>query len=271
MLASAAVVVLAAAGGIALNRQRTEPLIARRVLGSVTERVAEALRATPVDDGPDAPAGMVVIAAGSYPVGCDGDEAVGCLPNDRPSRTMSVKRFAIMRHEVTAAQYAACVSAGTCSAPDDDADCALGDGDQPARCVDWTGALAYCAQHGFRLPTEWEWEVAARGPEAHRFPWGADAPSCERTVMKTADGDGCGSGAPHEAGTKAKDVSWAGVYDLGGNVREWTASDYEGGGKKVNRGGSFIQGDGFMSAYTRDADPVSKARADLGFRCAVDF
>ena len=92
---------------------------------------------------------------------------------------------------------------------------------------------------------------------------------------------GCGSGAPHAVGTHGSDKSTAGAFDLGGNVREWTASDYApypGGTAssdrrgRVTRGGSYLMDARELGAsFTRNVDRPDTARADLGFRCAVSL
>ena len=229
------------------------------------------------------PEAMVEIPAGSYWIGCDDKVDTGCFDDEKPGHLVELRRFAIMRYEVTVGDYQGCEDAGVCPRLGDADGCpGKGKGEKalPVRCVRWEGAQAYCAQRRWRLPTEAEWEAAARGADRRAFPWGNDKPSCERAVLADASKGGCGTGGPLAPGSRPADVSWAKVLDLGGNVREWTASDYAPypGGKieedtkgKVNRGGSWIMKPGETNtARTRGVDPPEQSRPDLGFRCAVD-
>ena len=231
----------------------------------------------------EAPAGMVAIPAGSYRIGCAEDE-LRCFSDEGPVHPVDVAAFSIMTTEVTKADYQDCMAAGDCPATARRAGCVFakpGSNDRPVNCVTWTAAVSYCRHRGWRLPTEVEWEAAARGPEARRFPWGAEPPSCERTSMHDGRREGCGSGLPQPVGSHPADRSAAGVLDLGGNVREWTASDYlpYPGGKtlpsrrgKVNRGGSYRERvDELGTTYTRGVDPTEEAHPELGFRCAANL
>jgi len=229
------------------------------------------------------PADMVEVAAGDYWIGCDPKPSSSCFDDEKPGHQVTLKRFGIMRREVTVGEYAECMKEGVCPK--------LGEGDGcpskepseallPVRCVSWDGAQAYCANHRWRLPTELEWEAAARGPGRASYPWGNDPPSCERTVVAEGKKGGCGTAGPMAAGARPLDLSWAKVADLGGNVREWTATDYapypggtieEDAKGKVNRGGSWIMKKGAVNtSHTRGVDPPEQMRPDLGFRCAVD-
>ncbi|MBI5209821.1 MAG: SUMF1/EgtB/PvdO family nonheme iron enzyme [Elusimicrobia bacterium] len=153
-----------------------------------------------------------------------------------------VKTFEIAKHEVTRAQYGACMDAGVCSA----AFCqwsAEEDDSHPAVCLTWDQARAFAAWAGGRLPSETEWEYAARGGGAERrFPWGNAAPTCAYAVMRHGDGpgeegggeeddagqagDGCGTGATMPVCSKPKGHTEQGLCDMAGNAWEWVQDWY---------------------------------------------
>jgi serine/threonine-protein kinase len=227
------------------------------------------------------PDGMVRIEGGEYAVGClEGDE--DCLEDEKPARTVRVGPLGVMSHEVHAAAYDECVAAGACPEAGTRRGCTWqvsGLEDHPINCVTWEGAAAFCRWRGWRLPTEAEWEVAARGPQHPEYPWGDEPPTCERTIMAEKR-PGCGERGPWACGSRPADVSWCGAFDLGGNVREWvdaTYGAYPGGTAdasmqgRVNRGGSFsMDATVFSRSHTRMADPGGERAADIGFRCVLD-
>jgi serine/threonine-protein kinase len=227
---------------------------------------------------------MVLVAAGSYPVGCSRGVDERCYPDEGPVHVVAAERFGIMRYEVTALQYDECVGAGRCPAAGTTGTCTWTRGSKselPVTCVTPKAAQSYCSFRGWRLPKEIEWELAARGPRGSRFPWGSAAPDCTVAVGHDDRGPGCGSGRPASVGSRLRDRSWCGAYDLGGNVREWTAdsySAYPGGSTVADRSGTVTRGGSFMMpfgdfslAYTRDLDAGTDAPADVGFRCAVSL
>jgi formylglycine-generating enzyme required for sulfatase activity len=191
--------------------------------------------------------------------------------DERPERTVVVKAFAIDRTEVTRAAYAACVAARRCkrppgaAAPDDDARL-------PMTNVSWSDAQAYCKFAGGRLPTEAEWEKAARGPDGREYPWG-DALDCEHANWGNFDGEGpCAGknpGRPVPVGGYPTGASVYGALDLAGNVWEWVADKYdEEPARRVVRGGSCCSYFVAPRAANRNAWAPEHRDADLGFRCA---
>jgi serine/threonine protein kinase len=155
----------------------------------------------------------------------------------------------------------------------------------PAAQATWYGAKLYCESRGKRLPTEDEWEAAARGRDNRRFPWGDALPRCGE-VNVPGDGQlgalGSCMTSMRAVGTSLQDVTPEGVRDLGGNSVEWTSSRYveddrtahptsgPADGPRVIRGGSWVE-----SVMTRSSGrskrPADFMGANLGFRCASDI
>lgn len=216
-------------------------------------------------DGAAAAGNRVVIPAGEFVKG-----ATAAL-DERPVQKKTLPRFAIDRTEVTRAMYARCVQARRC--PKLPATIDLGEEpDLPVTQVSFKDATAYCAFAGGRLPTEDEWEKAARGSDGREFPWGADA-DCARANWGNFDNEGpCAGknpGRPVPVGRYPTGASPFGVLDLAGNVWEWVAGTYEDEpGRRVVRGGSCCSYFVEPRAANRNAWSADHRDADLGFRCA---
>lgn len=152
--------------------------------------------------------------------------------------------------------------------------------DHPAPESTWRGARAYCAWRGARLPTEVEWEAAARGQEGRRYPWGNAAPTPEHAVYGRA------RGRTDPVGSHPQGATPRGVFDLSGNLAEWTSSlfrpypyasrdgreDPQADGERVTRGGDhvFDVAPDRLTGYFRDGfsrDP-GRGHRHIGFRCA---
>ena len=154
----------------------------------------------------------------------------------------------------------------------------------PANQVTWFGARFYCRAQGKRLPTENEWEAAARGADDRTFPWGSSPPRCGEVLIPN-DGylplPGCAETASlADVSSSRQDVTPGGIHDLGGSVAAWVDSVYSGEGRdhegaptpdapRVFRGGSFYYS---YMAHTsvRNKRPGNTAHIDVGFRCAAD-
>lgn len=248
---------------------------------------------------PQAPATMVLVPAGSFTMG-NAKEG----PTERPAHTVTIsKPFYIDRTEVTAGDYARCVALKKCSpsgvhGPNvDEAEvtknakyCTGADPAkerQPINCVDQTQAETYCAFVGKRLPTEAEWEYAARGTDERLFPWGNGAATCTMGNFARTPGECTGRArAPMEVGSFPDAKSAFGALDMAGNVWEWVADGWDpgaytkdarkdprvrrAGDKGVLRGGSWDFAPSVAKSTYRLAYVASMGHVSTGFRCAKD-
>jgi formylglycine-generating enzyme len=203
---------------------------------------------------------------------------------------VTIAEFEMVKTEVTVQQYRVCVDAGHCSEPDIDTYCNWGQcdrDDHPINCVDWDQARDFCTFVGGRLPTEAEWEYAARsGGKDITYPWGDEEATCERAIMD--DGAvGCGQGRTWSVCSKPAGNSDQGLCDLVGNVWEWTEDcwhdSYNGAPSdgsawvdncekpaRVVRGGSwYVDSPYFLRAAHRGWVVSTLRRFYLGFRCVV--
>src|SRR6266536_6312386 len=240
---------------------------------------------------------MVRVPGGMFLMGnSDGPE------DERPQQQINVAEFFIDRTPVTNAQFAQFLNAKGTQAADgqrwydiDDNDARIhrradkwtadsGSENYPVVEASWYGAVAYCAWLGKRLPTESEWEKAARGTDARKYPWGNEPPTpAHANFLNGAPGayrDGLKPVGTHPAGR-----SPSGIDDLAGNAAEWVADWYaqgfatgdvrnpqgpQSGEGKVIRGGGWMDPAGRITATKRFyANPANRSE-DVGFRCARD-
>ena len=184
---------------------------------------------TPADVSADglpsgATGGMVLIPAGSFKMGCvPGDSS--CDSRENPQHSVTLDAFYMDVYEVTVAKYKTCVDAGNCTAPPVNDLCSwqqAGREQDPADCLGWNDADAYCKWVGGRLPTEAEWEKAARGgQEGNLYPWGNELPTCTPGQKNTAVFDhGCGKKGTWAVGSHSGKNGY-GLYDVAGNANEW--------------------------------------------------
>lgn len=215
---------------------------------------------------------MVAIEGGRFFAGCNDAVDAACLPNERPGGPREVGAFRIDRTEVTVAAHRACVEAGACSPADVGEGCNAGrEGSDrhPINCVDHAQAEAYCAWRGARLPTEWEWERAARGVDGRVHPWGNESVDCPRAVIDDGSGPGCGEGdGTLEVGSRPAGASAEGALDLIGNVWEWTDSTAERSPARGVRGGAYYVGPQLARASVRLFFKPTGRGPFVGFRCA---
>ncbi len=226
--------------------------------------------------------GMLRLPGGRFTRGSSETDAA---PNERPARVATVPPFWIDRTEVTVGAYRACVDRGACAVPSrTSTSCTydLADPLLPVSCVPWASANAYCVAQGKRLPREVEWEFAARGTGAVRYPWGGSSPSCTTAVTLRHDATqrSCAKHSrPARAGTHPAGASVFGVLDLSGNVEEWVADFYaahvsefppRAGASHVLRGGGWMSPPSASRTTSRSWGSTREAGPNVGFRCARD-
>jgi formylglycine-generating enzyme required for sulfatase activity len=202
---------------------------------------------------------MVLIPAGAFLMG-DDDRS------DNPRRTVSLDAYWISRHPVTVKQYRAFCSATGRAFPG--APSWGWNDDHPMVNVSWDDAQAFCAWAGMTLPTEAQWEKAARGTDGRKFPWGDEWDKNKCQCSKKDYGD-AGSTAP--VGSYPQGASPYGVLDMAGNVRERCEDKYDSGSRfRVLRGGSWYTHLplNFRCAFLSDLAPDFGINF-LGFRCVV--
>ncbi|MCX5867593.1 MAG: formylglycine-generating enzyme family protein [Proteobacteria bacterium] len=227
---------------------------------------------------------MILIPAGEFMMGCNSAVDNQCGNNEKPYHRISLDSYYIDKYELTVDQYAQCVQAGKCSNPGTGQYCNWGNsgrGNHPVNCVDWDQADSYCGWAGKRLPTEAEWEKAARGTDGRKYPWGNQTATCDYAVMSQG-GNGCGCDSTWSVGSKTAGASLYGVMDMAGNVWEWVQDWYEGGYYKnspaqnpqgpssgryrVLRGGSW-DFTNYLRVANRSHNLPSLRLNGYGFRC----
>ncbi len=234
-----------------------------------------------------APEMMVQVPAGPFWMGCNEQVEKKCPKDEEPYHEIYLDAFSIDRVEVTNAEYQDCVRAGKCQGRENDDSSSKDkdrfqgfDGDrQPMIGVSWEDARNYCEWAGKRLPTEAEWEKAARGTDGRIYPWGNEKPDCTKANFR-----GC-RGNTLPVGSKPSDASPYGVLDMAGNTWEWVAdwydkSYYQGspsqnpkgpvrGYSRVLRGGSnFQDAQALRASYRNRNSPIGRLSHIGGIRCA---
>jgi len=221
---------------------------------------------------------IVLVSAGEFTMG--GDSI------DNPRHPVYLDAFYMDKYEVTASRYAKFLQATRRQLPFKWSEMSLvSHGDRPVIGVTWEDADAYCRWASKRLPTEAEWEKAARGTDGREYPWGNEAPT-----PRHANFNKCcewkGYGVLAIVGSLEAGRSPYGIYDLAGNVSEWVADWYDNtsykyelernpkgprdGEEKVVRGGSWYDSALLQRSALRSRSYPSAPSTDRGFRCAKD-
>ena len=215
--------------------------------------------------------------------------------NTRPAHAVQISKFLLSRTEVTVSQYKPCVEVGICKAPGEGEECNWGRKDRrehPVNCLSWDDARVFAQWIGGDLPTEAEWEFAARSRGIYdRFPWGDEQPSCRYAVMNDG-GHGCGKGSTAEVCSRQQGHSKEELCDMIGNVSEWVRDSYyesyegaprdgrpycsqadcsERRGYRISRGGSWYEDEiASLDAIYREREPSYGRYFYLGFRVRRD-
>jgi formylglycine-generating enzyme required for sulfatase activity len=242
---------------------------------------------------------MVYVLEGEFLMGSKDDDP-DAKADEKPQHKVYLDAFWVYQTEVTNAMYAQCVADGACKPPqnmgsetrhsyyDDDQYA-----DYPVTFVDWNKANAYCVWAGGRLPSEAEWEKAARGTDGRTYPWGEKEPDCNLANYKGKNNekDYC-VGNTQAVGSYPQGASVYGALDMAGNVAEWPADRYsstyynvspsenppgpDSGGHRVVRGGAWSQQVQvwrhfypLRSASRLEISPVIRFSFGIGFRCVA--
>jgi formylglycine-generating enzyme required for sulfatase activity len=322
LVAALGVVVVAAIGGGIFVATRAKAPHDAMTADTSSASASTSPSAAPVSSASmrACPRGAVAIDGGQFFMGTnDTPSGKPYLANEKPAHPVKLSPFCIDVHEVTVAQYVACSNDGKCLRANTTNDPPLGKAydavcnqndvtgraKHPINCVDWDQAQRYCTEHDGRLPTEAEWELAARGRDGRLYPWGDAPPDATRAnacgteciawakkngvladfpqPMYAAD-DGFATTAP--VGSFPAGKSLSGVEDVVGNVAEWTADRYgpyttdvattvndpkgaSSGDARVIRGGAWNASFPEWARPTlRFSQSQSSRNYAIGFRCA---
>jgi formylglycine-generating enzyme required for sulfatase activity len=297
----------------------------------ISSAIAATHSATDSGTNPRTPsARMIRIGGGQFTMGSTNQEIVAaralctppvCMPEflrrETPARDVVISAFRIDAREVNAREFAGWLNAQADLVPapngpvrqngnvvahvghkwglqrrGDRYEPASGLADAPVVMVSWVGAKRYCEARGARLPTEAEWELAARGSNRRQYPWGDRAPDCDQVVFGRDTGGACAErvAGPRPSAEASGDRTPDGIDGLGGNVREWVADPFTetytpcagpcsdpGRGRGPNddrvahvvRGGNFWEPLASCRAARRSHEEAQGVDAGIGFRCAT--
>ena len=231
---------------------------------------------------------MVVLPAGRFRMGCLSDDD-DCRDREKPVREVAIASFALSKHEVTFAQWDACVSGGGCSGHRPE-DVGWGRAARPVVNVSWEDAQSYVSWlsretgEEYRLPTEAEWEYAARAGTTTKYSWGNAIGVNRANCRDTEEYGTCGDRFEYTAPVGSFAANPWGLYDMHGNVSEWVQDcwnlNYAGApvdgsawlsgdcSGRVVRGGSWLNSPGNLRAANRYRITTGYRSLSSGFRVA---
>ena len=231
---------------------------------------------------------IVYIPAGNYVIGSLDSDPVAWIV-EKPQHRVSLSAYWIDKTLVTNGMYARCVQAGSCPAKLKLNSYFRGSyfgnpefADYPVVFVTWDDAQKYCTWAGRRLPTEAEWELAARGTDGRTYPWGNTPPNCNLLNFGNGVAKFC-TGDTTAVGKYPQGASPYGLLDMAGNVWEWVAdwlgpnylavpiqdpTGFSSGTLRVTRGGAYYSDPKFVRTTFRAGHDPSDATDYIGFRCA---
>ncbi len=264
------VITIAAALGAGIGCDDEKKPAAADPLKALTEPAAAESAETPAlkPELPPTPAvnEMVLIPGGTFTMGSTQGQK-----DEKPPKRVKVRAFEMDIHEVTLRSYIACINTRHCSYPDYDSYCNWGKKhryDDPMNCVAHDQAEAYCKSVGKRLPTEAEWEYAARGTDGREYGWGEGDPPEDICFNRGKRGTCRVDKVPIDSPFKLRGMA--------GNVWEWTADGYSENYSKPRKKDRMVyRGGGFLDEEVEDLRAAARnmrppyARMDyIGFRCA---
>ncbi len=234
---------------------------------------------------------MVYVPEGTFTMGSKNNDS-DAWDDEKPEREVYLDAYWIDKYEVSNGQYAQCVADGVCTKPQYSKSYTRPSyygndefADYPVIYVDWHQASAYCAWAGGRLPTEAEWEKAARGPNGNKYPWENESPSCDLANYNqgTYENPKYCVGDTSEVGSYPEGASYYGAMDMAGNVWEWVNDWWsdrydtnvtrnpkgpETGVYRVYRGGSWYYNYWLIRSAFRLRYVPDDWDFNRGFRCA---
>jgi len=217
---------------------------------------------------------MMLVPEGTFTMGTEG------YASERPVHEVYLKAYYMDIYEVTNAEYRLCVKDGVCSLPENtDKYNDPTHIEHPVVYVDWYQASTFCEWRGARLPSEAEWEKAARGTDGRMYPWGNASRSCDIANYH--------SSCYHDTtpvGKFADGKSPYGMYDMAGNVWEWVSTIYQpypysiadgredlnSSESRVLRGGAYSFFEGIVTTTYRNRGGPGNSGNAIGFRCTKD-
>jgi serine/threonine-protein kinase len=237
---------------------------------------------------------MAFVPAGNFQMGCDVERNIGypCKITEFPLHTIYVEAFYIDIHEVTNRLYAQCVQASACTEPEEKRSLSRSSyysnpeyDNYPVVAVNWVQAKTYCQWRGAELPTEAQWEKAARGTDGRTYPWGDRNLDCTLANSRDEAADQDCVGDTAAVGSYPAGASPYGIMDMAGNVQEWVNDWYQEdyysfspssnppgpatGTDKVIRSSAWYLPSYFMRVAWRIHNGTDNYAYDTGFRCVT--